>query len=71
MFHQKAPAVHRDSLQLILAVYLGSLKHVIPTDTTGTVLSQPLTPAIPLPQASSLPMSIIIVGVGPAMFEGE
>lgn len=63
--------MHRDNLQAILAVYLGSREHVIHTDSAGTVLSQLLTPAIPLPQASSLPMSIIIVGVGPAMFEGE
>lgn len=29
------------------------------------------TPAVMSPQAASLPMSIIIVGVGPAEFDGK
>lgn len=41
------------------------------TDTLVTALLQLLTQPFLSLQASSLPMSIIIVGVGPAMFEGK
>lgn len=34
-------------------------------------MCQPHAPAVVSPQAASLPMSIIIVGVGPAEFDGK
>lgn len=49
--------------------------HTHPSKEVGSELHGGLCPAthsqLSLSQASSLPMSIIIVGVGPAMFEGE
>lgn len=42
-----------------------------PVWTICSVLSFCLPPLVPLVQGSSLPLSIIIVGVGPAEFDGE
>ncbi len=57
------------SIILIYTAHLGKLCTVFISEWGNSSLSH--IPTVFSPQAASLPMSIIIVGVGPAEFDGK